>query len=102
MYHFEVNQRSEETDMETYIASILWIAFSWAPQGTAEANGQCMSLQQNPALFSLLGTTYGGDGRTNFCLPDLRPKDKDGKPMANWNNGPRAVIVVNGIYPSRP
>ncbi len=89
--------------METYIASILWIAFAWAPQGTLEANGQCLPVNNNnAAIYSLLGNRYGGNGRDNFCLPDLRPVGKDGQRDSNWNNGPRAVIVVNGIYPSRP
>ena len=46
--------------------------FNFAPQGWALCNGQLMSLSQNTALFSLLGTTYGGDGRSNFALPDLQ------------------------------
>lgn len=88
--------------METYIASILWIAFAWAPQGTLEANGQCLPIANYQAVYALMGDRYGGDQRTNFCLPDLRPVGKDGKRDPNWNNGPRAVIVVNGIFPSRP
>lgn len=88
--------------MDIILGSIIWIAFGWAPQGTLEANGQCMSMQQNPALYSLLGNTYGGDSRTTFCLPDLRPKDKEGKPSVTWNNGPRALIATEGIYPTRP
>jgi microcystin-dependent protein len=49
-----------------------WISWNFAPKGWALANGQLMPINQNQALFSLLGTTYGGDGRVNFALPDLR------------------------------
>lgn len=55
-----------------YLASIGMAAFNFAPQGWAMCNGQLLPINQNQALFSLLGTTYGGDGRVNFALPDLR------------------------------
>jgi microcystin-dependent protein len=88
--------------MDEIIGTILWLTFAWTPQGTLEANGQCMPINSNQALYSLLGDRYGGSYQSNnFCLPDLRPKDKDGNPDPNWNNGPRAVIVTQGIYPSR-
>jgi microcystin-dependent protein len=48
------------------------MSFIFAPKGWALANGQLMQINQNQALFSLLGTTFGGDGRVNFALPDLR------------------------------
>jgi microcystin-dependent protein len=48
------------------------MSFNFAPKGWAMCNGQLMPINQNQALFSLLGTTYGGDGRVNFALPDLR------------------------------
>lgn len=48
------------------------VSFAFAPKGWAFCNGQIMAINQNQALFSLLGTTYGGDGRTTFALPDLR------------------------------
>ena len=47
-------------------------SFNFAPKGWAQCNGQLMSINQNPALFSLLGTTYGGDGRITFGLPNLQ------------------------------
>ena len=58
--------------MEIYIGQIQTFGFNFAPRGWALCNGQLMSISQNSALFSLLGTTYGGDGRTTFGLPDLR------------------------------
>ena len=48
------------------------MSFNFAPKGWALCNGQLLPINQNQALFSLLGTTYGGDGRVNFALPDLR------------------------------
>lgn len=48
------------------------MSFNFAPTGWAQCNGQLLPINQNQALFSLLGTTYGGDGRVNFALPDLR------------------------------
>jgi microcystin-dependent protein len=48
------------------------MSFGFAPKGWALCNGQLLPINQNQALFSLLGTTYGGDGRVNFALPDLR------------------------------
>ena len=48
------------------------MSFGFAPKGWAQCNGQLLPINQNQALFSLLGTTYGGDGRVNFGLPDLR------------------------------
>jgi len=57
---------------EPYIGDIRMIGFSFAPEGWAQCNGQLLPIGQNQALFSLLGTTYGGDGQTTFALPDLR------------------------------
>lgn len=51
-----------------------WVAFDFCPRGFAEANGQLLSISLNTALFTLLGTTYGGDGRVTFALPDLRAR----------------------------
>lgn len=58
--------------MEPFIAEIRIMACNFAPVGWAQCNGQLLSISQNTALFSLLGTTYGGDGRSTFGLPDLR------------------------------
>ena len=57
---------------EPSFGDIAWFAGSYAPRGWATASGQLLSIAQNTALFSLFGTTYGGDGRTTFALPDLR------------------------------
>jgi microcystin-dependent protein len=55
-----------------YLGEIKMAGFNFAPTGWALAQGQIMSIQQNTALFALLGTMYGGNGQTNFGLPDLR------------------------------
>lgn len=57
---------------DPYIGEIRLVGFNFAPRGWALCNGQILPIAQNTALFSLLGTTYGGDGRTTFALPDLR------------------------------
>lgn len=57
---------------EPFLSEIKIVSFNFAPKGWAMCNGQILPINQNQALFSLLGTTYGGDGRVNFALPDLR------------------------------
>ena len=58
--------------MEPYLAEIRMFGGNFAPRSWALCDGQILAIAQNQALFSLLGTTYGGDGRTTFALPDLR------------------------------
>jgi microcystin-dependent protein len=55
-----------------FLSEIRLMSFSFAPKGWAQCNGQFLPINQNQALFSLLGTTYGGNGQTTFALPDLR------------------------------
>ena len=57
---------------EPFLSELRIFSFSFAPKGWATCNGQLLPINQNQALFSLLGTTYGGNGQTNFALPDLR------------------------------
>src|SRR5689334_11155734 len=59
---------------EPFLSEIRLMSFSFAPKGWALCNGQLLPINQNQALFSLLGTTFGGDGRVNFALPDLRAR----------------------------
>jgi len=61
-----------------YVGEIRMVAFSFAPQGWQQCFGQIMPIAQNPALFSLLGTQYGGNGQTTFGLPDLRGRSPVG------------------------
>ena len=69
--------------LEPFIGEIAMFAGNFAPRGWALCNGQLLPIAQNTALFSLLGTTYGGDGRTTFALPDLR-----GRVPIHAGNGP--------------
>ncbi len=57
---------------EPFLAEIRIVGFNFAPRGWALCDGQILPINQNQSLFSLLGTTYGGDGQTSFALPDLR------------------------------
>lgn len=57
---------------EPFLSEIRMMSFVFAPRGWALCNGQLLPINQNQGLFSLLGTTFGGDGRVNFALPDLR------------------------------
>ena len=57
---------------EPFLSEIRIVSFNFAPQGWAQCNGQFLPINQNQALFSLLGTTYGGNGQTTFALPNLR------------------------------
>jgi len=58
--------------MDPFVAEIRIFPFNFAPKGWAWCDGQLLPLSQNTALFSLLGTTYGGDGKSNFALPDMQ------------------------------
>lgn len=69
--------------MEPFLAQIVMFGGNFAPRGWALCNGQILSINENQALFSLLGTTFGGDGRTTFGLPDLR-----GRAPVHAGNGP--------------
>lgn len=59
---------------EPFLSEIRMYSFAFAPKGWAMCNGQLMPINQNQALFALLGTTYGGNGQTTFALPDLRTR----------------------------
>lgn len=69
--------------MEGYLAQIIMFAGDFAPRFWAFCQGQLLPIQQNAALFSLLGTTYGGNGTTNFALPDFRGRSPIGVGQGN-------------------
>ncbi|MCC5997204.1 MAG: phage tail protein [Oceanicaulis sp.] len=58
--------------LDAYIGDVILVGFSFCPPGYHEADGSLMAINENEALFALVGTTYGGDGQTSFGLPDLR------------------------------
>ena len=60
--------------MEPFLGMLMPVSFNFAPKGWALCNGQLLPINQNQALFALLGTTFGGDGRVNFALPNLQSR----------------------------
>jgi microcystin-dependent protein len=76
---------------EPFIGSVILFAGNFAPRGWAFCDGQLLSISQNTALFSILGTTYGGNGQTTFALPDLRGRapvgPRQGPGLANHDLG---------------
>lgn len=91
--------------METYLGQILMVAFNFAPVGWALCNGQIMPINQNQALFSLLGTMYGGNGTTTFALPNLQGRvpihqgNSDGNPyvMGESSGAENVTLTVNNL-----
>lgn len=77
--------------MDPILGQLMLVGFNFAPKGWAFCNGQLMSIAQNSALFSLLGTTYGGDGITTFALPDLR-----GRVANHFGQGPGLSNYTQG------
>ena len=95
---------------EPFLAEIRMMSFNFPPKGWALCNGQLLPINQNQGLFSLLGTTFGGDGRVNFALPDLRARvpihvgnghtlgERGGEQAhtLNINEFPQHIHFVNG------
>lgn len=77
--------------MEPFMGQIQAFGFNFAPRGWAMCNGQLMPISENTALFSLLGTMYGGDGRTTYQLPDLRSRS-----IVHVGQGPGLNNIVQG------
>jgi len=76
---------------DPFLGQIMCAAFTFAPRGWAELNGQVLSIAQNTALFALLGTTYGGNGQTTFALPDMR-----GRVLMHAGQGPGLTLRDQG------
>ena len=77
--------------MEPFLGQIQAFGFNFAPRGWAFCDGQLLAISSNTALFSLLGTTFGGDGRTTFALPDLR-----GRSIVHVGTGPGLDTITWG------
>ena len=82
---------ADVSSAQAILGEILLVPYNFTPAGYAECNGQLLPISQNTALFSLLGTTYGGDGRTTFALPDLRDRVPVGA-----GQGPGLSMYVQG------
>ncbi|MDB6025630.1 MAG: phage tail protein [Verrucomicrobiales bacterium] len=96
--------------MDPFVAEIRIFPFNFAPKGWAWCDGQLLPLSQNTALFSLLGTTYGGDGKSNFALPDLQgrapmhPGQGPGLSLHDLGEtgGSETVTLLESEMPSHP
>ena len=92
---------------EPFLAEIRIVGFNFAPRGWALCDGQILPINQNQSLYALLGTTYGGDGRTSFALPDLRGRTPihagQGSGLSNRplgsKSGEEAHILAAGEMP---
>ncbi len=81
--------------MNFYIGQICLFPWDWAPVGWAKCDGQMLDIATHQALFALVGTEFGGDGRTNFALPDLSDiRSKTGGKVDYY-------ICLQGVFPSR-
>ncbi|MGF6212010.1 phage tail protein [Comamonas sp. 4034] len=85
---------------EFFIGQVMISGFNFAPRGFAQCNGQILPIAQNQALFSLLGTQYGGNGTTNFALPNLKSRTPIGSGNSvdpGWNPSPASIGQVGGV-----
>lgn len=80
-----------QAGQDTFLGEIMWVGYSFCPRGYANADGQLLPIAQYSALFSLYGTSYGGDGRTTFALPDLR-----GRSPVHLGSGPGLTPIRLG------
>lgn len=89
---------------ERFIGEIIWVGFNFCPRGFSRADGQLLSIASNTALFSLYGTTYGGDGRTTFALPDLRGRapihNGQGPGLPSYQLGSKGGEVNHTLTPT--
>jgi microcystin-dependent protein len=94
--------------MEAFIGQILLVGFNFAPAGWAFCDGSLQAINENPTLFNLIGTTYGGDGQTTFALPDLRGRTPigigTGPGLSNYvlgqPGGAENVTITPATYPT--
>lgn len=94
---------------EAMLGEVMTVGFNFCPRGWAIAEGQLLAIAQHQAVFSLLGTSYGGDGRTTFALPDLRGrtvvgmgKEPGAQTTYTWGSGRSGVNVTPSTNSSTP
>jgi len=81
--------------MEMFLGQIALFAFGFAPRGWLRCDGQTLNISQHQALFALLGTNFGGDGRHNFSIPKIDPIKVGNTPVYYY------ILVEDGIFPVR-
>ena len=81
---------------EPYLSQVIFMGATFCPFGTIPTDGQLLSIEQYKALFSAMGTAYGGDGKTTFAIPKI-----SGIPTQAPNAPVRACMFANGMFPSR-
>lgn len=79
--------------MDLFLGQIILVPYTSVPTGSLPCDGRLLGINSNQALFSLIGVNFGGDGRTNFALPDLRSITPPYMVYA---------IITSGVYPTRP
>jgi microcystin-dependent protein len=84
-----------QAGLDPFLGQTMIVAFNFCPKGWATMNGQILPINQNQALFSLLGTTYGGNGQTTFALPVAKPVVTATGPTLTQ------CIALQGVFPSR-
>ncbi len=101
LFGMGLSPRPANAGMDPFIGEITMFAGNFAPRGWAFCNGQLLPIASNAALFSILGTTYGGDGRTTFALPDLRGRAPihagTGPGLPNYRLGQRGGSETNTL-----
>lgn len=93
-------EKNTTVSMDPFIGEVVLFAGNFAPRGWAFCEGQVLQISDNTALFSILGTSYGGDGRTTYALPNLENIKPKGQ-----NIGSKVelhyIIALRGVFPSR-
>jgi microcystin-dependent protein len=87
--------------LDPFVGEISLFPYTFVPTGWASCDGQILPISQNTALFSLLGTTYGGDGKSNFALPNLNNGAEGGTTNPLGENVGRYCIALQGVFPPR-
>ena len=90
LLHMALGQFGRLNNMEPIIGEVKYFAGNFAPRGWSFCQGQILEIAKNMTLYSLISTTYGGDGRTTFALPKIEDL-----------NGCKAIIALDGVYPNR-
>lgn len=93
---------SAATDVGQYIGEIQKFGFGYCPAGWAPTDGRLMPIPQNTALFSILGTQYGGDGQNTYALPKISALAEPSAASGGVGRLTTTCIALTGIFPARP